>query len=607
MKNTALYKVLHGIYTFISEQWHNSALVNIFRKNFFSEDAAKNSILGKLCFFPFLFFEKLQRTYAEKINTQKEKSIIIRFFKYLLHNIIALNLRFYGTFIFAGALTDLVISVFRGAPISVSIFSMLAGFCLYFADFNLTGLFKKTRLVEVLEKCLDTELSFNFFYITKCEGSARLKCAIFFGIVCGVICGLYSKELAFLFIVVLIFVCLVLYKVEFGVSVTMFLAPFLPTEATVFLCFLCLVSLLVKVLTTKKFTLRFEGMGLMLLMMLFLYFLCSCISYAPLKSLRIWVQYLGFMLFYIVIINTVRTRKQLFDLLKLLVFSALTLCITGVLGYFSLWLPEGFRITSETLADIGQSIASCLGSTEDLGEYLLLVIPVSASLFFTSKKTAPRVLYGIITLVLISTLGVTFSHGCYLGITASMAVFMTFVCGKLWGLVLVVIPLFVLFLPERTMERLTGQDAFSNLFSAYRVSVWMGTILMLKDFWLAGIGLGAEAFTRVYPFYSFNSAVAQHPYNLFLLIASETGILGLLAFILLLCVFFKRLAVSCQRFESGHPLTIMLIGIGSAILGFLIQGMFDNGFCNYKIFMLFWAVIASGSACCHITSLTPKE
>ena len=60
IKNTVLYKALHGIYTFISEQWHASALVNIFRKNFFSEDAAKNSILGKLCFFPFLFLEKLQ-------------------------------------------------------------------------------------------------------------------------------------------------------------------------------------------------------------------------------------------------------------------------------------------------------------------------------------------------------------------------------------------------------------------------------------------------------------------------------------------------------------------------------------------------------------------
>ncbi|MBQ7960766.1 MAG: O-antigen ligase family protein [Clostridia bacterium] len=607
IKNTVLYKALHGIYTFISEQWHTSALVNIFRKNFFSEDAAKNSILGKLCFFPFLFLEKLQKAYAEKINTQKEKSIIIRFFKYLLHNVIALNLRFYGAFIFSGALVDLVVSVFRDGPIALSLIAMLVGFALFFADFNVTALFKKTRFAEILEKVFDTELSFSFFYITKCEGPERLKCAVFFGILSGLICGLHSSLWAFLFIAGLVFVCLVLYKVEFGVSITLFLAPFLPITATAALCFLCLISLLVKVLTTKKFTLRFEGMGLMLLMMLFLYFLCSCISYAPLKSLRIWVHYLGFMLFYIVIINTVRTKKQLFDLLKIFVLSGISLCVLGALRYFSMWTPEVFKLDRELFIDLVQSTASLLGTTDDHGELLLLVIPVSIAVTFASKKRLPRIMYGCFSLVLIITLLLTFSQGCFLGITVSMSVFVTFVCGKLWGLALIVLPLLLLFVPESTIDRIPSIDSSSGLLSSYRVSVWMGTILMLKDFWLAGIGLGTEAFTRVYPFYSYNSAVAQHPYNLFLLITTETGILGLLAFILLLCVFFKRLIVSCQRFKSGHPLTVMLIGIGSAILGFLIQGLFDNCFCNYKIFMLFWAVIATGSACCHITGLTPKE
>ena len=246
IKNSVLYKALTRLYAFISNQWQSSYLTGLFRRVFFSETAAKNSLWGKICFSPFLLLEKIQLRYAEKLNAQKEKSLLIKFFKYLLHNFLALNLRFIGIFTATAAAFDFVISIFKGGSLLLSAIAMVFGIALSFIDFNVTSILKNSWLVSFIEKCFDTEFSFNFYYITKCEGKSRLFCAGVFGAICGIICGLFSPILALLFVAGLLFVSLVLYKVEFGVFITLFLAPIVPTMLVVGLCLLCLMSLISK-------------------------------------------------------------------------------------------------------------------------------------------------------------------------------------------------------------------------------------------------------------------------------------------------------------------------------------------------------------------------
>ena len=192
IKNSILYRTLCALYSFISNQWKNSRLTGVFRRSLFSEDTAKNSIWGKICFSPFLLMEKIHSRYSEKLNVQKEKSVIIRFFKFLLHNFLALNLRFLGVFIGVGAAFDFAISFIGGGSLKLSIIAMVVGSTLCFLDVNVTSLLKGSVLIHLLEKCLDAEFSFNFYYITKCEGNSRLLCAGVFGAICGIICGLTS-------------------------------------------------------------------------------------------------------------------------------------------------------------------------------------------------------------------------------------------------------------------------------------------------------------------------------------------------------------------------------------------------------------------------------
>ena len=51
----------------------------------------------------------------------------------------------------------------------------------------------------------------------------------------------------------------------------------------------------------------------------------------------------------------------------------------------------------------------------------------------------------------------------------------------------------------------------------------------------------------------------------------------------------------------------MILAIGAGVMGFLLQGMFDNCFYNYRVFMIFWYTLALGMACVYIAKNTYKN
>lgn len=608
IKNSVVYKALRGLYSFISNSWKNSVITNWFRKSFFAENAAKNSILGKILFSPFTFLEYLRKNYNEKLNAQKERSFIIRGCKYFLHNLLAVNLRFIGVFVFTASVVDLILSVFRGGGFILNIIALVIGAALYFADVNAVDWVKGSVISHFIEECLGTEFSFNFYYVTKCSKGTRLLCAVFFGILTGVVSGFTSPLYAAVFAVGLWFVFMVFYKVEFGVFATVFLTPLIPTMAVVGLSFLCLVSLIVRALTSKKFEWRKDGVGLLILSMLAIDLIASVLSFAAGKSLQIWAVYFAFMIFYFVIINTVKTRAQFFNLLTVFALSGLLVCLYGVAQYVFGWNVKQAWIDEEMFEDIKMRIYSTLENPNVLGEYILLVLPVCISLAWTKKNILSKIIYAAMAVVCGAALILTFSRGCWIGVMFSAAIFITFAAGKLWGLALIALPVIPMILPQSIINRFLSIGDMKDSSTSYRVYIWMGTLLMLKDFWLSGIGLGTEAFTQVYPFYSYSSIVAPHSHNMFLQIWVESGIIGLAAFFLLMFFFVKKLISGYQKEGKYGEMSVTLTAIGAAVIGFLVQGMFDNCFYNYRVFMVFWTVIALGVAGVYIArGNTQKE
>ena len=147
------------------------------------------------------------------------------------------------------------------------------------------------------------------------------------------------------------------------------------------------------------------------------------------------------------------------------------------------------------------------------------------------------------------------------------------------------------------MENLEDQS------TSYRVYIWMGTLAMLKDYWLCGIGPGDAAFNLVYPRYSYSGITAPHSHNLFLQIMCDAGVIALVIFVLLLFHFFRDVCSAfCRERDAFSRFHQTAVAAGMA--GFLVQAMTDYSFYNYRVMFcsgcsLPWAACWPGAASCR--------
>ena len=133
----------------------------------------------------------------------------------------------------------------------------------------------------------------------------------------------------------------------------------------------------------------------------------------------------------------------------------------------------------------------------------------------------------------------------------------------------------------------------SDSSTSYRVFIWLGTLLMLRDFWLGGIGLGEKTFRTIYPYYSYVGITAPHSHNLYLQLVVESGIAGLLMFAAVMVIFFKDCINAGNRSRKAGAVSYAL---AAGVLGFLVQSMFDYTFYNYRVMGIFFMVLAFGAA-----------
>lgn len=594
IKNSFIYKLLTAVYGTISALWQKSAVCRLFKAKKFEENFVEKSLFGKILRLPFSFLDFVRNRYAETLTEKKENSFVIRGCKYFLHNILALNLRFIGVFSLSAALCGMVLNILSGGKVGIYFIVLIFGAVLCLFSQNFTDYLKGSAFARFAEKLLGTEFSYDFYYVTKCGKGAKLQSAVFFGVVCGIVSAKLNPIYGVLLAAGLFYVFAVLYKTEFGIFTTAFLAPLVPTMVLAGLCLLSGASLIIRAVTEKKFRWKFGGCEFLVMLLIFVFLFSAATSFAVKKSVEIWLIYAVFMGFYFVVANTLKTKKQFFDLATVLVLSCLAVSLYGIMQYLFGWNTAQAWMDEEMFDDIKMRIYSTLENPNVLGEYILLILPLAVGLMWTKKGALSKIFYCGTAVLMFAALILTFSRGCWIGLMLSAAIFVTLVSGKLWGLLLVVLPFVPMILPESIINRFLSVGNMKDSSTSYRVYIWLGTMLMLKDYWISGIGLGTEAFTKIYPFYSYSSIVAPHAHNMFLQILVESGIAGIAVFAVLLFAFFKKLATIHGEGGKRSPVSVMIVSFAAAVAGFLLQGMFDNCFYNYRVFMIFWLVLSAG-------------
>ncbi len=598
IQNSKTYHILRGLYDRISGSWKESRIVGWFRKDWFPEGFHQTSLAGKIAGSPFLLMEWLRTKIGSWLSRKMQESTIVCLGKCYLHNVLALNLRFLGY-----ALTGVGAGVFLGGFLKGNILwgwliVAVAGRLLAFLDANMADWLKASWLVTFVCKCLGIQTKFSWYREEETLKKFRLWLGLGAGLLCGVLGGATLPILGLAALIGFAGLFLVLERPVAGLFALVFLAPLAPTMVMAGLSVLTLGSMAIKGITDPEFSWKYDGLGFLLLSFVLIYLFAALSSFAMGKSLSIWAIYGAFIGVYFLIINLIHNRTQLRNLLVTFVVSGLLVCLYGICQYVFGWDTAQAWMDEEMFSDIKMRIYSTLENPNVLGEYILLVLPVAIGMMWTGKGALQKMTYGVISAVLFLALILTFSRGCWVGLLVAAAVFVTFAAGKLWGLGLVALPIIPAVLPESIINRFTSIGNMKDSSTSYRVYIWMGTLAMIRDFWVSGIGMGAEAFTAVYPFYSYNGIVAPHSHNLFLQILVESGIVGILIFAFILCFFFKRMVTGYQiAGGKGEPLSTMITAISAGVCGFLVQGMFDNCFYNYRVMLIFWIVIGLGMAC----------
>lgn len=378
------------------------------------------------------------------------------------------------------------------------------------------------------------------------------------------------------------------------------LAPFLPTMVLISFVIVGIFSLIVRFGMNRGLRLHESPVNKYILLFCAVYMVATFSSATVSDSLLTGLITILFSLFAIVFDNAVTTKRQTDLAVRLLVTVGAAVALFGVYQYiFYDPATAGAWVDSDMFSGITNRVYSTLDNPNVLAEYLLLITPFAAACVFTGKTWWQKAFFFCCLLVMVVCMVVTFSRGGYIGLILAAAIFIVMLDARfiLLGLIGIVALYFVL--PDTVIERFTSIGNMSDSSTSYRVYIWMGTIAMLKDYWLSGIGPGSAAFNLIYPAYSYNTISAPHAHNLYLQLMSDSGIIGLLIFALLLFSFYRMTLSAFSRTRSRMPhdksSRIYLIAVVSSVSGYLLQGFTDYSFYNNKVMFLFWVIIALGA------------
>jgi len=541
-------------------------------------------------------------------NASIGNSFIISFLKRLLSSLIDIPIRVYGVLTFSfGFYTALsyIIAFYAFNVTSISSMNFYIGIVLLILSIPL--LISKLSLYEAVTESLFLNiLLFKFLGISKDrKETEKIKLtgmstlAFILGMVLGISTVVVNPIIITIALLGAIGGYIILVQPEVGVVITIFALPFLPTMAVALLTIFVAMCYFIKYIQGKR-SLNFELVDLVLLVFIGLVFFGGIVSFSESGSLRPALMWICLMFGYFVIVNLIRTVEWTYRCVSAILASSFIVSAIGVFEYFfgSLkldWIDENM------FGNIEGRVVSTFANPNVLAEYLILTLPLAVALFLSTKNTSLKATSFVLFSVGFACLIFTWSRGAWIGFIFGILVFMIIYSRKSLMALLFCslgIPFLPFVLPESITQRFLSIGNLGDSSTSYRFNIWKGAINMLKENFIGGIGIGPDAFSKAYVKHSLAGIEsAPHSHNLFLEIAIELGIMGLITFLVIIILHARHNMSFLHRSENDSAFSRMFaLGSFCGMLSFLVQGMTDYTWYNYRLFYMFWIMAAINTA-----------
>ena len=323
--------------------------------------------------------------------------------------------------------------------------------------------------------------------------------------------------------------------------------------------------------------------------------------------------------FYYIITAFFRYRQRLPAMITALLFLSV---IVGLLGLVGTDWPVGNHVLFDRIYRHLPAIFDNLGveaiNKNTLGGVLASFPPLLLSLLwdkggfgrlkshYEKLSAIPEFVYkGFVAFCFIFCSGIlllTQSRGAWLGCAAGIFLLCVFKDKRfLWVLFPtgMVFLYFLFFRSEGNLLQLISLlDTSQEATLPGRFEIWSKALLILRDFPLTGIGLGA--FGEVYQQYfasivlPSSADVVYHAHNTMLSVAVEVGIPGLLAYSILIGGFgaMSWKMLTCKRTINR----VLAIGLACGIFSFLVYGLFDAFTLGRNLEIIYWIFLGCASA-----------
>ncbi len=358
-------------------------------------------------------------------------------------------------------------------------------------------------------------------------------------------------------------------------------------------------------------------LGVLVFVLLAMFSFVAGLSHAPLTAnvIRHFGEILLSILTFVLVINAVRTAAQLRLLTTLLILAAGAAAVVGIVLYF---LPEeitvralsalrvvGYPSGSDVLRYIEDDPSRALRAVSTsidpnvLGGALIFGTTITVSQILAKVPVLPKRWLGFLALSMTTCLFLTYSRGSFVGLAAAIGLLAVLRYRRLLWVALFCLVLILILPPtqayvEHFVEGIRGEDLATQM----RFGEYKDALILIGRYPWFGVGFAGTPDIDTYLGVS----------NVYLLIAENTGVLGLTAFLATLFAYLGKVAGALRARATRAHVSATTLGFFLAVVGAMVGGMLDHYLFNLVFphaSTLLWLTIGLGVTSLHLDLAAP--